>query len=109
MSLHGLASAALRRLDPERAHGLAIEALKAGLGPRAAGGGDPVLATEVAGLKLPNCIGLAAKFNKDAEVPDAMLRAGFGFVECGTVAPRPRAGGPGPRRGRRGRGRAGGD
>jgi len=97
MTPHGLASAALRRLDPERAHGLAIEALKAGLGPRVASRLDPILATEVAGLKLPNCIGLAAGFDKDAEVPDAMLRAGFGFVECGTVTPLPQAGNPKPR------------
>ncbi|MBS0295221.1 MAG: quinone-dependent dihydroorotate dehydrogenase [Proteobacteria bacterium] len=97
MNLHGLASAALRRLDPERAHGLAIEALKVGLGPHAPADPDPMLAVEIAGLKLPNCIGLAAGFDKDAEVPDAMLRAGFGFVECGTVTPKPQAGNPRPR------------
>lgn len=97
MSLHGLASAALRRLDPERAHGLAIEALRAGLGPHAPADSDAMLSTEIAGLKLPNCIGLAAGFDKDAEVPDAMLRAGFGFVECGTVTPKPQGGNPKPR------------
>ena len=49
------------------------------------------------GLFLPNCLGLAAGFDKDAEVPDAMLAAGFGFVECGTVTPLPQAGNPRPR------------
>jgi dihydroorotate dehydrogenase len=97
MSFHGLATGALRRLDPETAHGLTIEALKLGLGPRDPGPDDPILATEVAGLKLPNCVGLAAGFDKSAEVPDAMLGAGFGFVECGTLTPRPQAGNPRPR------------
>jgi dihydroorotate dehydrogenase len=94
--LHGLATAALRRLDPEDAHRLAIRALKAGLGPRAAAH-DPILAVDLAGLALPSCLGLAAGFDKDAEVPDAMLAAGFGFVECGSVTPLPQAGNPRPR------------
>ena len=58
---------------------------------------DPILATSFAGLNLPNPIGLAAGFDKDAEVPDAMLRLGFGFVECGSVCPRPQPGNPKPR------------
>ena len=91
-----LATAALRRIDPETAHGLAIAGLKAGLGPRGAAD-DPILATTAAGLTLHNCLGLAAGFDKDAEVPDAMLAAGFGFVECGTVTPLPQAGNPRPR------------
>ncbi len=97
MSLHDLAAAALRAFDPETAHGLTIRALRAGLGPRAQGVDDPALATEIAGLALPNCVGLAAGFDKNAEVPDAMLAAGFGFVECGTVTPKPQAGNPRPR------------
>jgi dihydroorotate dehydrogenase len=98
MSLpHDLVSAMLRRLDPEDAHTIALKALKAGLGPRDLAPADPILATEVAGLKLPNCVGLAAGFDKNAEVPRAMLRAGFGFVECGGVTPRPQAGNPRPR------------
>jgi dihydroorotate dehydrogenase len=97
MSLHDLASAALRRLDPEDAHRLAIKGLKAGLGPRDASPHDPILAVGIAGLTLPNCVGLAAGFDKNAEVPDAMLRAGFGFAECGTVTPLPQSGSPRPR------------
>jgi dihydroorotate dehydrogenase len=94
---HGLVARALRLLDPEDAHGLAIGALKAGLGPRDRQPPDPVLATSFAGLPLPNPIGLAAGFDKNAEVPGAMLAAGFGFVECGTATPRPQAGNARPR------------
>jgi dihydroorotate dehydrogenase, subfamily 2 len=94
--LHGLATRALRTLDPEDAHTLAIRGLKAGLGPRA-GADDPILATTVAGLSLPNPVGLAPGFDKNAEVFGPMLKAGFGFVECGTVTPRPQAGNPRPR------------
>ena len=94
--LHGLATRALRSLDPEDAHTLAIRGLKAGLGPRA-GADDPILATTVAGLSLPNPVGLAPGFDKNAEVFGPMLKAGFGFVECGTVTPKPQAGNPRPR------------
>lgn len=94
--LHDLAAAALRTLDAEQAHGLTIKALKAGLGPRA-GVDDPILGTELCGLKLPNPIGLAPGFDKNAEAFRPMLAAGFGFVECGTVTPLPQAGNPKPR------------
>ncbi len=85
-------------LDPETAHGVTLAALRAGaaLLPGAAAD-DPVLRTSVAGLDLPNPVGLAAGFDKDVMVPDAMLRLGFGFVECGSVTPRPQAGNPRPR------------
>lgn len=96
MSLHDIAARALHVLDPEDAHRFTIRALAAGLGPRG-GKDDPILATEVAGLKLPNCVGLAPGFDKNAEVFGHMLRAGFGFVECGTVTPLPQAGNPRPR------------
>ncbi|MGI4876504.1 MAG: quinone-dependent dihydroorotate dehydrogenase [Janthinobacterium lividum] len=86
----------LFRLDPERAHGLTLAALAAGLGPRG-DADDPILATTLAGLALGNPVGLAAGFDKNAAVPDAMLRLGFGFVEVGTVTPRPQAGNPRPR------------
>ena len=95
--IHQLGARALARLPAETAHGLTIKALKAGLGPHDRGTDDPALATEIAGLALPNCVGLAPGFDKNAEVPDAMLRAGFGFVECGTVTPKPQAGNPRPR------------
>ncbi|HEX4180932.1 MAG TPA: quinone-dependent dihydroorotate dehydrogenase [Caulobacteraceae bacterium] len=98
MSLvHDLGARVLRTLDPEDAHRLTVALLKAGLGPRLANDREPVLATELRGLRLPSCVGLAAGFDKNAEVPDAMLRAGLGFVECGTVTPLPQAGNPRPR------------
>jgi len=97
MSLvHDFAARALHGLDPEDAHGVAVQGLKMGLGPRD-GRNDPILTTQVAGLSFPNCIGLAAGFDKNAEAPDAMLRAGFGFVECGAVTPLPQPGNPRPR------------
>jgi dihydroorotate dehydrogenase len=96
VSLHGLATRALRGLDPEDAHGLAIRGLTLGLGP-VGPPDDPILATSLAGLALPNAVGLAPGFDKDAEVYAPMLRAGFGFVECGTVTPLPQAGNPRPR------------
>jgi dihydroorotate dehydrogenase len=95
--LHDLAARALRALDPEMAHEVTLAALRAGLGPVAPADPDPVLATELAGLRLPNPIGLAPGFDKNAAAPRALLRAGFGFVECGTVTPRPQAGNPRPR------------
>ena len=97
MSLHDVAARALHVFDPEDAHGWAIRGLKLGLGPRDAGPDDPILAVQIAGLALPNCVGLAAGFDKNAEVPDAMLAAGFGFVEAGTVTPLAQAGNPRPR------------
>jgi dihydroorotate dehydrogenase len=71
--------------------------LKWGLGPRDDQPDDPILAVTIAGLELSNCVGLAAGFDKNAEVPDAMLAAGFGFVEAGTVTPMAQAGNPRPR------------
>ncbi len=95
-ALHTLATHALQILPAEDAHRTTIAALRAGLGPRAAAE-DPALAVDLAGLRLPNPVGLAAGFDKNAEVAKAMLAAGFGFVECGTVTPRPQAGNPRPR------------
>lgn len=94
--LHDLAASVLRTLDPEDAHRLTIRALTLGLGPRAPRP-DPILATTVAGLSLQSAVGLAAGFDKNAEVFGPMLAAGFGFVECGTVTPLPQAGNPRPR------------
>jgi len=87
----------MRVLPAEPAHKATITALKAGLGPVAVQTASPELAVEVGGLTLPNPVGLAAGFDKDCEVPDAMLAAGFGFVECGTVTPKPQIGNPKPR------------
>jgi dihydroorotate dehydrogenase len=88
----------LALLPPETAHRLTIRTTKAfsRLLP-APPPDDPKLATTAFGLSLPNPIGLAAGFDKDAEVPDAMLGLGFGFVECGTITPRPQPGNPRPR------------
>lgn len=87
---------ALFALDPERAHGLTLAAL-AHLPLPAAPAPDPLLRTRLAGLELPSPVGLAAGFDKDARVPAAMLKLGFGFVEVGTLTPRPQAGNPRPR------------
>jgi dihydroorotate dehydrogenase len=92
------ATAVLRRFPAETAHRATIGLTRC-LGPLlpAASGSDPRLAVEAFGCRFPNPVGLAAGFDKDAEVPDAMLRFGFGFVECGTVTPRPQTGNPRPR------------
>lgn len=97
MSLHDVAARALHLLDPEDAHSLAIRSLKLGLGSRDSAPSDPILSITLAGLTLPSCVGLAAGFDKNAEVAGPMLAAGFGFVECGTVTPLPQAGNPRPR------------
>lgn len=94
--LHDLAASALRTLDPEDAHRLTVRALALGLGPGAPAP-DPILATTIAGLSLSSALGLAAGFDKNAEVFGPMLAAGFGFVECGTVTPLAQAGNPRPR------------
>jgi len=94
--IYRLIRPALFALDPETAHGLAIAALNAGLYPRAPAP-DPRLRRRVFGLDFPNPIGLAAGFDKNAEVVDAALAMGFGFVEVGTVTPLPQAGNPRPR------------
>ena len=94
---YALADLALSRLDAETAHGLAIRALKTGLVPGDHRPDPPSLGVEVWGRRLPNPIGLAAGFDKNAEVPDAMLGMGFGFVEIGSVTPRPQEGNPRPR------------
>jgi dihydroorotate dehydrogenase len=124
---YGLATRALHVLSPEDAHTVTIELLKLGLGP-VSSLDTPELAVSVpfdggvlkfrncvglaAGfdknaeipvpfdggvLKFRNCVGLAAGFDKNAEVPLAMLRSGFGFAECGTVTPLPQDGNPKPR------------
>jgi dihydroorotate dehydrogenase len=83
-------------LNGERAHALTIIGLQTGLLPRAPAA-DPILATSLAGMALPNPVGMAAGFDKNGQVPDAVLRLGFGFTEVGTVTPRPQDGNPRPR------------
>jgi len=86
----------LRWFDPEDAHRLAIHGLKF-LPPARPRPDDQKLAVRAFGLNFPNPIGMAAGFDKNAEVPDALLRLGFGFVEVGTVTPKPQGGNPRPR------------
>lgn len=91
-----LARPLLHALDAETAHGLTISALKL-LPSGKAAAPDPRLQAEAFGLRFPNPLGLAAGFDKNAEVPDQMLALGFGFAEIGTVTPLPQAGNPRPR------------
>ncbi|MBV8391872.1 MAG: quinone-dependent dihydroorotate dehydrogenase [Alphaproteobacteria bacterium] len=94
---YSLADLFLARLDAEAAHGLAIRALKSGLVPADRRPDPPSLAVEVWGRQLSNPVGLAAGFDKNAEVPDAALGMGFGLVEIGSVTPKPQPGNPKPR------------
>ena len=92
----------VRHVESERAHRLTLDLLKTALvlPPHIMfwqQADDPVLATTLFGQRIPNPVGLAAGFDKNAEVPDAMLRLGFGFVEVGGVTPRPQPGNPQPR------------
>ncbi len=86
-----------RALQPESAHRLTLAALAAGLGGKSRAPDPPILGQKVWGRDFANPIGIAAGFDKDALVPDALLRLGFGFVEIGTVTPRPQPGNPKPR------------
>ncbi|MBV7258611.1 quinone-dependent dihydroorotate dehydrogenase [Erythrobacter crassostreae] len=97
--LFRLIKPAIFALDSETAHRLAIAGLKAmpSRGARGSGAKRSNLATQVAGLEFPNPIGVAAGFDKDAEVPDPLLGLGFGFTEVGSITPRPQAGNPKPR------------
>src|SRR5579862_5956315 len=94
---YALADLLLSRLDAEAAHGLALRTLRAGLIPRSVRQDPLCLAVDIWGRKLPNPIGLAAGFDKNAEVPNDLLALGFGFVEIGSVTPRPQEGNPRPR------------
>jgi len=93
----GIARGALFTLDPETAHGLSITALKSGLVPGCRADSDPRLSVKVAGLDFPNPLGMAAGYDKNAEVPAELARLGFGFVEVGTLTPKPQSGNPKPR------------
>ena len=95
--LERLGLLALHRLDPERAHGLSIKALEMGLVPLSGVVTSHRLATQLAGLSLANPVGLAAGFDKNANVVGPLSRAGFGFVEVGAATPLPQEGNPQPR------------
>ena len=92
-----LGLALLQRLDPERAHDLSLLALQTGLAPHPGPVTSPRLATTVAGLHLPNPVGLAAGYDKNATAIRALSRAGFGFIEVGAATPLPQPGNPKPR------------
>jgi dihydroorotate dehydrogenase len=94
--LESLARPLLRLLEAEDAHRLAIAALKLPPFVKLVAD-DPRLAVRAFGLNFPNPVGMAAGFDKHGEVPDALLRLGFGFVEVGTVTPQPQSGNPRPR------------
>ncbi|HEY0275878.1 MAG TPA: quinone-dependent dihydroorotate dehydrogenase [Paenirhodobacter sp.] len=87
----------LHRIDPELSHGLSLQALRMGLLPLPGSVGCTRLATGLAGLALPNPIGLAAGYDKNAMALAALMRAGFGFLEVGAATPRPQPGNPKPR------------
>ena len=88
---------ALFCMDAEQAHGIGIKVLESGLMPSPTLVLDSRLAVAVCGLRFPNPIGMAAGFDKNAQVPDALLRLGFGFAEAGTITPKPQDGNPKPR------------
>jgi len=95
--LYGLVRPLLRALPPEAAHRLTLAALAAGLGGTAANPDPAILRQRLWGRDFPNPVGISAGFDKDAQTPEALLRLGFGFVEIGTVTPRPQPGNPKPR------------
>lgn len=95
--LERLGLAALHRMDPEAAHGIALRALQAGLAPAPGPITSDRLRCRLAGLDLANPVGLAAGFDKNAQALHPLSRAGFGFVEVGAATPRPQSGNPRPR------------
>lgn len=96
-TLATLARPLLLALEPEVAHEATLRALELGVYPRANANTDPTLAVDVWGLPFPNPVGIAAGFDKNARVPDAVLGIGCGYTEIGTVTPRAQPGNPGPR------------
>ena len=97
MNLFPFARPLLHRLDPETAHNLTLWGLVRGLGPRQGKADDPILASELWGRPFANPFGIAAGFDKNAEVMAPLLALGFGFVEVGSITPRPQPGNPKPR------------
>ena len=97
MTVYSLLAPLFRIVGPESAHSLSLFALKRGLVPRRVEISDPILKVDLWGLEFKNPIGLAAGFDKNCVVPNEMLRQGFGFVEIGSVTPKPQTGNPRPR------------
>jgi dihydroorotate dehydrogenase len=97
MNLYPLAGPLLGLLDPETAHRLTVRALALGLGPRQTAPDDPILACRLWGRDFANPLGIAAGFDKQGEAPAALFALGFGFVEIGSVTPKPQPGNPRPR------------
>jgi dihydroorotate dehydrogenase len=95
--LYPLARHVLFAFDPEAAHELTLKSLEMGVYPRDTAADDARLAVSVGGLRFPNPVGIAAGFDKDARVPDAVLGMGCGFAEIGTVTPLAQPGNPTPR------------
>lgn len=96
-ALESFGLAALHRLDPETAHGLALRALRLGLTPRPGPVTSDRLRTRIAGIDLPNPVGLAAGFDKNATALAPLAQSGFGFIEVGAATPLPQPGNPRPR------------
>jgi len=96
-ALFGLGQTLLLALDPERAHDLALKTLELGIYPRQSEPDDARLRQTIFGLDFPNPVGMAPGFDKNARAPRQLLDMGFGFVEVGTLTPRPQAGNPTPR------------
>ena len=95
--IEGLGLSVLRRFDPEAAHGLALRALRTGLTPRPGPVTSARLTVDLAGMHLPNPVGLAAGFDKNAEAIAPLSAAGFGFIEVGAATPLPQPGNDKPR------------
>ncbi len=96
-SLFQLARPVLFTLEPEQAHEVSLKTLEAGIYPRPLGADDAVLGVSAMGLSFKNPLGIAAGYDKDARVPDAVLGMGCGFAEIGTITPKPQDGNPRPR------------
>ncbi|MBO0332048.1 quinone-dependent dihydroorotate dehydrogenase [Sneathiella sp. CAU 1612] len=97
VNFYKIARPFLFSFEAEKAHNLSIRALRNGLLPRVDNAIDPVLETRVLGLQFPNPIGLAAGYDKNAEVLSGLSGLGFGFLEAGSVTPKPQPGNPRPR------------
>ncbi len=97
LNAYGLLRPLLFTIEPETAHNLTLKAMKAGVFPSCTPVKNEALKIELWGLKFPNPIGLSAGFDKNAEVIAPAFKLGFGFVEAGTVTPKPQEGNPKPR------------